>query len=105
MVKLEGSTLFTRLDAEELQSLRRRAVERTFAPGEEIFKEGDAGDGMYVVRDGLVEISGMVGADVRHVFSRIGPGDFFGEMAVLDDKPRSATAAARAQTRVYFFGR
>jgi signal transduction histidine kinase len=42
---------------------------------------------------------------VRHVFSLAGPGDIFGEMAVLEDKPRSASAIARKKTSVYFFAR
>jgi signal transduction histidine kinase len=105
MVTLEGSDLFTPLNPEEFKSLREMAVERSFAAGQDIFKEGDAGDGMYVVREGLVELSGLVGPDVRHVFSQVGPGDIFGEMAVIEDKPRSASAVARVPTQVYFFER
>ena len=74
-------------------------------PGQEIFKEGDNGDGVYVVRDGLVEISGLVDQKVRLVFSQVGPGDIFGEMAVIEDKPRSACAVAKADTTVYFIPR
>src|SRR5437773_1789979 len=105
MVTLEASQLFAPLKPEELRALHGIAQERTFVAGQEIFKEGDAGDGVYVVKIGLVEISGLVGENVRHVFSKIGPGDIFGEMAVLEDKPRSACARASEPTTVYFMPR
>jgi signal transduction histidine kinase len=88
-----------------MKVLRGVAQERSFSTGSEIFKEGDAGDGVYLVKEGLVEISGMLTDNVRHVFSEEGPGDIFGEMAVLEDKPRSASAIARKQTTLYFFAR
>ena len=105
MVTLEASKLFCQLSPPELGALRRVAREQTFDAGQEIFKEGDHGDGVYVVQDGLVEISGLVDHKVRLVFSQVGPGDVFGEMAVLEDKPRSACAVAREAATVYFIPR
>jgi signal transduction histidine kinase len=88
-----------------LDAVRSVAREQTYVAGQEIFKEGDNGEGVYVVRDGLVEISGLVDQKVRLVFSQIGPGDVFGEMAVIESKPRSACAVAKADTQVYFIPR
>ncbi len=105
MVTLEASKLFSQLSPPELSALRRVAQERTFSAGQEVFKEGDDGDGLYMVRDGLVEISGLVDQKVRLVFYHVGPGDIFGEMAVIENKPRSASAVAKADTRVYFIPR
>ena len=105
MVALESSKLFCRLKAEELQAVRAAAQERSYVAGQEIFKAEDEGDGVYVVTDGLVEISGLVRQDVRHVFAQVEPGGFFGEMAVLDNKPRSACATAVKDTRVCFIPR
>jgi signal transduction histidine kinase len=105
MVTLEQSKLFNRLPADEWQTLRGAVQEKQLRPGQEIFKEGDRGDGVYVVKEGLVQISGLVGPNVRHNFSQVGPGDFFGEMAVLDDKPRSASATAVGETALYFIPR
>src|SRR5881394_3023781 len=58
--------------------------------GTDIFKEGEAGDRMYVVGEGVVELS------VRgKIIATVGKGGIFGEMALIDDKPRSATARAK----------
>jgi signal transduction histidine kinase len=102
---LENSELFGRLNPEELALLHGIAREQAFGAGQEIFKEGDAGDGLYVVKDGVVEISVLVGQGGRQVFSQVEPGDIFGEMAVIEDKPRSASAVAKQPTVVYFIPR
>jgi signal transduction histidine kinase len=100
---LEAIPLFRQLNRNELQTLRLIAHERKFDAGQEIFQEGAPGDGVYFVKSGLVEIS--VGQGERHVLSRLGPGEFFGEMAVIELRPRSATATAVAATEVYFLPR
>jgi signal transduction histidine kinase len=105
MVTLEASKLFCQLSPTELKALRQIVREQKFAADQEIFKEGDRGDGVYVVKEGRVEISGLVNRDVRLVFAQVGPGDVFGEMAVLENKPRSACATAREETEVYFIPR
>ena len=105
VLTLETSRLFNRLSPAEIHALRQVAQERAFAAGQEIFKEGDDGDGLYVVREGLVEISGRVEQKGRLVFSQVGPGDIFGEMAVIENKPRSAGAVAAKATAAYFFPR
>lgn len=105
MVTLEASPLFQQLKPDELKRLRAAAVERKFSDKQDIFKEGDTGDGMYVVKQGTVQISGLVAKDVRHVFSTVRPGEIFGEMAVLENKPRSASAVAAGETVVYFIKR
>lgn len=105
MVALEQCKLACQVGPEEIKGMVRIAREQHFAAGTEIFKEGQPGDGIYVVKDGLVEISVDVGHDTRQVFSRVEPGDFFGEMAVLEDKERSANAVATAATTVYFLPR
>ena len=105
MVTLEASKLFCLLNPAELNALRHIAREQQFPAAKEIFKEGDKGDGVYVVKEGKVEISGLVRPDMRLVFSHIGPGDVFGEMAVIESKPRSACAVAKEDTTVYFIPR
>ncbi|MBI3877751.1 MAG: cyclic nucleotide-binding domain-containing protein, partial [Verrucomicrobia bacterium] len=68
-------------------------------------RESDPGDGFYVVQSGLVSISACVHDSERRVFARIGPGDYFGEMALLDNETRSATATAEKDTEVFFISR
>jgi len=102
---LESAELFRCLDAEAHAALRRMAAEETCAAGQEIFREGDPGDGIYVVKSGLVEISGQLGTDQRRVFSQVAAGGVFGEMAVIEHLPRSAFAVAVQPTVVYFLPR
>jgi signal transduction histidine kinase len=101
---LESIPLFRHLNRNELQALHFIAQVRQFAVGQVIFDQGAAGDGVYFVKSGLVEISAGQGGE-RHVFSRLGPGEIFGEMAVIEHRPRSATAAAAEPTEVFFLPR
>ena len=105
MIALESVNLFRNLAPGELQAVRAITREQRFAAGSEIFREGDPGDGVYFVKDGLVEISGLINAEARRVFSQLGPGEIFGEMAVIEHRPRSATATAVKDTDVYFIPR
>ncbi len=73
-----------------------------FLSARRIFTENDPGDGVYVIRDGLVEIAHLIGERALCVFSKFGPGEIFGEMAVIEDLPRSATTTAVKETHVYF---
>lgn len=71
-----------------------------YGAGEVIFEEGSTGRELFVVLDGEVEIAKVTGAS-KTVIVRLGKGEFFGEMAVIDGSSRSASAiAAAAQTRV-----
>jgi hypothetical protein len=92
VVANESIALFRNLGQDELSALRFITQEHPLGSGHEIFREGDAGNGLYFVKDGLVEISGLVGGNTRRVFSQLGPGEIFGEMAVIEQRPRSATA-------------
>jgi len=100
---LEAIPLFRNLNRTELQALRLITQERKFAAGQDIFLEGEPGNGVYFVKAGLVEIS--AGKVDRRVFSRLGPGEIFGEMAVIEHRPRSATASAAEAAEVYFLPR
>ncbi len=72
---------------------------RTYSDGEVIFKEGDKGKGMYVIQSGKVKISKMTPAG-EITLNVIGNGDIFGEMALFDKLPRSATATAVGDARI-----
>jgi signal transduction histidine kinase len=83
-----------------LDLLRRNARKLSFRKGRVIFREGDSSDALYVIEQGSVEISALIGPRERRVFATFGVGDYFGEIAVIDAKPRSATAIAKVDTVV-----
>ncbi len=74
-------------------------LRRVFAPGEEIFREGEAGDVAYIIERGRVEISNLVDGR-RQVLAVLLAGDLFGEMALIDQNERTATARALDETEV-----
>jgi CRP-like cAMP-binding protein len=67
--------------------------------GEYIFREGDLGTEMYIINEGKVEILNVVG-DEEQVLAELEKGDFFGEMSVLEDLPRAASARAATDVRL-----
>ena len=105
VVTLESSKLFRHLPAGELLKLRAVSRESSFSAGQSIFKEGDPADGMYIVKTGQVQISALLETGERQILSQVSPGDVFGEMAVLDNQPRSASASAERDSSVYFVPR
>jgi signal transduction histidine kinase len=101
MLSLSACKLFDKLSAAELNTLRGLCSVESVPAGREIFREGDPGNAVYVIRAGSVEISTRIGSEKAQVVSKLGPGDFFGEMAVIEFKPRSATAIAAEPVVVY----
>ncbi|HEY5951855.1 MAG TPA: Crp/Fnr family transcriptional regulator [Kofleriaceae bacterium] len=72
---------------------------RDFPAGTVLFEEGQPGDHMYVLLSGQIEIRRKVG-ETEHILAVLVPGDFFGEMAILNARPRSATAVTRVDSRL-----
>ena len=70
------------------------ADRRTYGPGDIILREGDSGDSFFLIEKGAVEIYKKGPTGQKIVIGRIPAGGIFGEMAVIDDKPRMASAAA-----------
>jgi CRP-like cAMP-binding protein len=92
---LRGLPLFAPLPAAALEHLAGRLVHVPVAAGAEITRQGDVGDRFYIVDEGEVDVA----IDGRPA-ARLGPGDCFGEIALLRDVPRTATVTARAGTSV-----
>lgn len=69
----------------------------TLQPGDILFNEGDAGDTMFVVTNGLIEITKILGG-TKQVLAKLGPGEFVGELSILNHEPRSATGTALKET-------
>jgi CRP-like cAMP-binding protein len=72
---------------------------KEFPAGTVLFREGDPGSEMYVVQAGRVEITKRVG-EVEKLLASLGQGEFFGEMSILNRKPRSATATVSEDARL-----
>jgi signal transduction histidine kinase len=102
VLTLEAYDLFSGLTTDDFGFLRSVVSEKTLQHGEEIFHEGDPGDGLYLVRKGVVEISVRINQKDKRVFTRVLPGEMFGEMAVIEEKPRSACAVVLEDASLYF---
>jgi CRP-like cAMP-binding protein len=85
------------LSAAEMKLLATFSSEERFREGSMIFREGDRGDKLYIVLDGRVRISKFIPGVGEEALAVLDRGDFFGEMALIDDKPRSADAKAHEQ--------
>ena len=91
---LQKVPLFSQLGPADLQRVLELARERAYPKNSVILFEDDPGDALYVVKDGQVKVV-LIGEDGREVIlSVLGPGEFFGEMALIDDEPRSAHVIA-----------
>jgi CRP/FNR family transcriptional regulator, cyclic AMP receptor protein len=91
---LQKVPLFSQLSPADLQRVLEVARERTYPKNSVILFEDDPGDALYVVKQGQVKVV-LIGEDGREVIlSVLGEGDFFGEMALIDDEPRSAHVIA-----------
>jgi signal transduction histidine kinase len=88
--------------ATELLKLQKTGLIRRIPAGSTVFVEGDPGDGLFLVERGCVVLTTRVDHGQGRVISRVVAGDYFGEMALLDDEPRSATATAEAESIVSF---
>lgn len=86
--------LFAELDDRELASIAAVAKPRRFAKEDVIFHESEPGDVFCLIREGKVKVTMISPEGKEIILSTLGPGDFFGEMALLDDQPRSATVIA-----------
>ncbi|TMK80243.1 MAG: cyclic nucleotide-binding domain-containing protein [Actinobacteria bacterium] len=88
--------LFSDLDKKELQGLASTMKERTFNSGDTIATEGQTGIGFFIIDDGeaSVSVQGEERATLKH-------GDYFGEVALIDDGARTATITAKTDLRCY----
>jgi signal transduction histidine kinase len=82
------------LAEDDLDVLARAAVERVFSPGDVICQEGELGDVMYFIVRGRVDIVKQVDENIERHLHYAGPGEYFGEIAILQEGPRVATVRA-----------
>jgi len=102
---LARSPLLRGLAAEDLTRLAVRARQRTYRRGEVIFHQGDPGDAVHLIQGGRVKIVLRADSGEEVVVAILGPSDCFGELALLDGEPRSATVAALEPVETVSLGR
>jgi len=88
--------LFSDLNDKELRQVAQSMKERTFGAGDVVTEEGKGGIGFFVIGDGTANVS-IGGQNVR----TFGPGDYFGEIALVADMDRTATITAETELRCY----
>lgn len=93
-IELREVPLFSEMDEQEVAGIRAIMDERKFKPGQVIIREGDIGDLFYVITEGHAEIfiRDANGSDI--ILHEAGPGDFFGELSMLTNEPRTARVRA-----------
>ena len=93
---LKRVPIFSDLDGKELERIASSMKQRIFNAGDTVTAEGKTGVGFFVIEDGEATVT--VGGDERR---RLGPGDYFGEVALLNESARTATITADTELRCY----
>jgi CRP/FNR family transcriptional regulator, cyclic AMP receptor protein len=93
---LKRVPIFSDLDDKELGRIASSMKQRTFQAGDQVTTEGQGGVGFFVIEDGEAVVT--VAGDERR---RLGPGDYFGEVALLNQSARTATVTAETELRCY----
>lgn len=96
---LKQTPLFAELNAEDLGKLTPSARIETYHAGHVILREGRVGTAFYVIVSGEVEVIKGMASPTPKVLSKLGPGDFFGEIAALMHVTRSASVRTLSETR------
>ena len=95
---LANTSLFSRVDRDELHNIAGWVQIQNYSAGQVIDREGDLGTTLHIIRTGSVDVFQHYGSDDQQLLASFGEGDFFGEMALLLGRPRSATIVAKEDT-------
>jgi diguanylate cyclase (GGDEF)-like protein len=97
--------VFSLLSPEEIERVAEHLSTVELAAGETLFHEGDQGNDLYILAKGAAEVSISLPDGGTHEIARFQPGDFFGEMSIFDDAPRSASCTALEKSTLYDLSR
>lgn len=97
---ISSSPLFRGIGSEKLAVICRFFTEKEISEGTAIFVENMSGESLYFIVSGTVRISKMISEGEEKTLVVLGPDDFFGEMAIIDGEPRSATARVIENARL-----
>ena len=97
--------LFAGVGDDDIESIAELLIERRIPRGYTIVEEGLAGDYMYVLLEGEVKVTKLSGDGREKILGLLGPGDFFGEMSLLDNAVRSANVTSLVETRILALSR
>jgi CRP-like cAMP-binding protein len=100
LLLLKNSQIFSRVLIEDLRVVAQAMEQRQLFSGDRVFEIGDQGDHLYIVASGEIGISLDPNPESDNYIARLGPGDCFGEMNLLDGLPRSATATVLADAEL-----
>lgn len=100
VIFLKGVELFSQLTGERLAQVSQISKEVEFLKGNRIVTEGDAGNSLYLIVGGVVDV-----IKAGRKIAELGESEFFGEMAILDSEPRSATVVAKSDVVCLEVGR
>lgn len=98
---LQATPLFKSLRKRDIYNLMSIIHNRNYISGEYIFHEGDPGIGLYIIREGEILISRETETGEKITLAIFQKGDFFGELAIIDNDKRSASAIANSDTKLY----
>jgi CRP/FNR family cyclic AMP-dependent transcriptional regulator len=102
---LVGINMFELLDVDDREALAKVIDEEKLLAGQTLFQAGDPGESLFIVQSGEIELFIKDTAGQKIVLTTAGPGDLFGELAMLDSGPRTATALALTDTEVLVLDR
>lgn len=100
---LKNIPILNDADEDELAEVAKNAVLKHFKKGEYIMYEGEHGDTFYVIKSGKVEVLRKNEKGEEEIISALYPDNFFGEMALLGDKPRNASIRCIEDSEIYVF--
>ena len=101
---LSQSQVFAELSPATLTAISEKMWGKEVPAGEEVIRQGEEGDKFYLIRKGTVEVT-VDGDEGSRILAQLGPGEIFGEQALLTDEPRNATVVAKEDLQLYVLGK